>query len=159
MLSQNISVYIPALKKLQSETMSILFVDGALAPSTNIIDMVSQYAHGFALWNSVYSGEQEEHGHEGGAEEEEELEADGGRGAAAGGLVRGSHAQRAAPVGHPLQQQAAPDQGGAETIRLYALDQGRAETIRLYALDQGRAETIRLWVQIKVGLKRSVCTL
>ena len=35
--------------------MSILFVDGAVAPSTNIMDMVSPYAPGFALWKlSVY---------------------------------------------------------------------------------------------------------
>ena len=35
----------------QGETMSIMFVDGAEAPSTNIMDMVSPYAPGFALWN------------------------------------------------------------------------------------------------------------
>ena len=33
-------------KKLQSETMPIMFVDGAVAPSTNIMDMVSPYAPG-----------------------------------------------------------------------------------------------------------------
>ena len=31
---------------LQGETMSIMFVDGAEAPSTNIMDMVSAYAPG-----------------------------------------------------------------------------------------------------------------
>ena len=36
---------------LQGETMSIMFVDGAEAPSANIMDMVSPYAPGFALWN------------------------------------------------------------------------------------------------------------
>ena len=36
---------------LQGETMSIMFVDGAEAPFTNIMDMVSPYAHSFALWN------------------------------------------------------------------------------------------------------------
>ena len=38
-------------KILHRETMSIMFVDGAEAPSTNIIDMVSPYAPCFALWN------------------------------------------------------------------------------------------------------------
>jgi len=36
---------------VQGETMSIMFADGAEAPSTNIMDMVSPYAPGFALWN------------------------------------------------------------------------------------------------------------
>ena len=40
-------------KILHSETMSIMFVDGAEAPSTNIMDMVSPYAPGFALWNKL----------------------------------------------------------------------------------------------------------
>ena len=38
---------------LLGETMSIMFVDGAEAPSTNIMDMVSPYAPGFALWNKL----------------------------------------------------------------------------------------------------------
>ena len=42
-------------KILHSETMSIMFVDGAEAPSTNIMDMVSPYAPGFALWNKLRS--------------------------------------------------------------------------------------------------------
>ena len=33
--------------------MSIMFVDGAEAPSANIMDMVSPYAPGFALWNKL----------------------------------------------------------------------------------------------------------
>ena len=39
-------------KMLQGETMS-MFVDGAEAPSTNIMDMVSPYAPGFALWDKL----------------------------------------------------------------------------------------------------------
>ena len=34
--------------------MSIMFVDGAEAPSTNIMDMVSLYVPGFALCISLY---------------------------------------------------------------------------------------------------------
>ena len=34
-------------KNPQYETMSIIFVDGVVAPSTNIMDMVAPYAHGF----------------------------------------------------------------------------------------------------------------
>ena len=40
-------------KMLQGETMSIMFVDGAKALSSNIMDMVSPYAPGFALWNKL----------------------------------------------------------------------------------------------------------
>jgi len=36
----------------QCETMNIIFVDGAVAPSTNIMDMLSPYTHGFALWKT-----------------------------------------------------------------------------------------------------------
>ena len=35
--------------------MSIMFVDGAEPPSTNIMDMVSPHAPGFALWNKLLS--------------------------------------------------------------------------------------------------------
>ena len=41
---------------LQGETMSIMFADGAEAPSTNIMYMVSPYAPGFALWNNSNVG-------------------------------------------------------------------------------------------------------
>ena len=37
--------------------MSIMFVDGAEAPSTNIMNMVSPYAPGFALWNAPSEGD------------------------------------------------------------------------------------------------------
>ena len=40
---------------LQGETMSIMFVDGPEAPSTNIMDMVLPYAPGFALWNLLHA--------------------------------------------------------------------------------------------------------
>ena len=39
---------------LQRETMSIMFAGGAEAPSANIMDMVSPYAPGFALWNATF---------------------------------------------------------------------------------------------------------
>ena len=38
---------------LQGATMSIMFVDGAVAPSTNIMDMILPYGPGFALWNKL----------------------------------------------------------------------------------------------------------
>ena len=43
-------ISIQCQKLLQGETISIMFVDDAEAPSTNIMDMVSPYAPGSALW-------------------------------------------------------------------------------------------------------------
>jgi len=47
-------------KMLLGETMSIMFADGAEAPSANIMDMVSPYATDFALWNFRCAGQIEE---------------------------------------------------------------------------------------------------
>ena len=44
---------------LQGETMSIMFADGAEAPSANIMDMVSPYAPGFALWKHGVQDQQQ----------------------------------------------------------------------------------------------------